>query len=136
MKTKQGLLGAIVLVAVYFLSVSFINVEQDKKWVAPKSADAIVNPLEDDASVAAFGKRLYRAMCAVCHGVKGKGDGMAGAGLNPKPTNFTTEVFQSQTDGAIFWKIEEGRSPMASYKTSIPENKRWQIVNYLRTLKK
>ena len=74
-------------------------------------------------------------MCFVCHGPKGKGDGMAGAGLTPKPTNLTTEEFQSQSDGAIFWKITEGRAPMASYKTSIPEKKRWEIVNYIRTLK-
>mgnify|MGYP003109959153 FL=1 len=73
-------------------------------------------------------------LCFVCHGPKGKGDGMGGAGLTPKPTDLTTEEFQSQSDGAIFWKITEGRAPMASYKTSIPEKKRWELVNYLRTL--
>ena len=75
-------------------------------------------------------------MCFVCHGPKGKGDGMAGAGLTPKPTDLTSEAVQSQSDGAIFWKIAEGRSPMASYKSSIPEKKRWEIINYIRTLKK
>jgi len=136
MKTKHGLLGAIILAVVFFLSFGFINIDQDKKWVAPKSADAIVNPLKDDASAAASGKKYFKMMCTVCHGVKGKGDGMAGAGLNPKPSNFTTKEFQSQTDGAIFWKLSEGRSPMASYKGSLSEDKRWKIVNYLRTLKK
>ena len=74
-------------------------------------------------------------MCSVCHGPKGKGDGMAGAGLTPKPTDLTSEVVQSQTDGAIFWKISEGRAPMASYKSAIPEKNRWEIINYIRTLK-
>jgi hypothetical protein len=68
--------------------------------------------------------------------MKGKGDGMGGAGLTPKPSNLTSDAVQSQTDGAIFWKITEGRTPMASYKASIPEKKRWQLVNYMRTLKK
>ena len=82
------------------------------------------------------GKKLYNQMCAVCHGAKGKGDGVAGAALNPKPTNFTSASVQAQTDGAIFWKITEGRSPMASYKTILKEEQRWQLVNYLRTFKK
>ena len=74
-------------------------------------------------------------LCVVCHGAKGKGDGVGGAGLTPKPTNLTSAEFQAQTDGAIFWKIQTGRSPMASYETSIPEKKRWEIINYIRTLK-
>ena len=35
-------------------------------------------------------------------GKKGKGDGVAGAALNPKPTNLTTTTFHAQSDGAIF----------------------------------
>ena len=127
----------------YVLLVSFAyptngryETELQKKWVAPASADKLVNPIKsDDAKAIASGKKLYKVLCFVCHGPKGKGDGMAGAGLTPKPTNFTTEAFRSQTDGAIFWKITEGRAPMASYKTSIPEKKRWEIINYIRTLK-
>lgn len=135
MKTKQALLSAAILVAVYVSTVGYTSLYQEK-WVAPKSADDIVNPLKDDTSAAASGKKLYKMLCVICHGAKGKGDGMGGAGLTPKPTDLTTEEFHSQSDGAIFWKIEEGRAPMASYRTSIPEDKRWQIINYVRTLKK
>ena len=60
---------------------------------------------------------------------------MGGTGLKPKPADLTSEIFQSQSDGAIFWKIEQGRSPMPSYKTSIPDKKRWELINYLRTLR-
>lgn len=105
-------------------------------WVAPTSADAIVNPLKNDANAIAAGKELYKNLCSVCHGPKGKGDGMAGAGLTPRPTNLTTAEFHSQSDGAIFWKIENGRAPMASYKDIIPEKNRWEIINYIKTLKK
>tara|TARA_R110000868_G_scaffold410826_1_gene700381 strand:- start:2598 stop:3026 length:429 start_codon:yes stop_codon:yes gene_type:complete len=142
MKTKKILVSTIFASLIYVLFVSFTTnpkseyeALQQKKWVAPASADNIKNPLKGDANAAASGKKLYKAMCFVCHGPKGKGDGMGGAGLTPKPTDLTTEEFQSQSDGAIFWKIAEGRAPMASYKTSIPEKKRWEIINYLRTLK-
>ncbi len=63
-------------------------------------------------------------LCVVCHGAKGKGDGVGGSGLTPKPTNLADSDAQGQTDGVIFWKITEGRPPMASYKTVLPENKR------------
>ena len=142
MKTKKIIISLTLSGVLYALLVSFTYVPkteyvaiQQKKWVAPASADKIVNPLKGDANAAASGKKLYKAMCFVCHGPKGKGDGMGGAGLTPKPTDLTSEAVQSQTDGAIFWKIAEGRAPMAGYKTSIPEKKRWEIINYRSTLK-
>lgn len=42
---------------------------------------------EFDAA-AEFGKT-----CGTCHGAEGKGDGPAGAALNPKPANFTDAAF-------------------------------------------
>ncbi|WP_456420423.1 c-type cytochrome [Lutibacter sp.] len=136
MKKQILFLASILILATYILLVSYISPNQEKKWVAPKSADKIENPLKNDPNSAVRGKKLFRAMCVVCHGTKGKGDGMAGAGLTPKPANFTKTEFQNQTDGAIFWKLTEGRSPMASYKELLDETQRWHIVNYLRTLKK
>lgn len=124
-----------VLTVLCFLFVGF-NTYAQEKWVAPASADKIVNPLKGDANAATSGKRTYKMLCVVCHGAKGKGDGVGGAGLKPKPTDLTSAEVQAQTDGALFWKLEEGRAPMASYKTAIPEKKRWEIINYLRTLKK
>jgi len=142
MKTKKILISITFTGFLFLLLVSFVKAPkndyvtvQQKKWVAPASADKIVNPLKGDANAAASGKKLYKVMCFVCHGPKGKGDGVGGAGLTPKPTDLTSDAVQSQTDGAIFWKIAEGRAPMASYKSSIPENKRWEIINYIRTLK-
>ena len=126
----------------YVMLVGFIKntndgyeVVQQNEWTAPPSADKIDNPLKNDNKSSAFGKKIFSQLCAVCHGPKGKGDGMAGAGLTPKPTNLTSDVVQSQSDGAIFWKITKGRAPMASYKDLLPEKQRWQIINYIRTLK-
>jgi mono/diheme cytochrome c family protein len=136
MKLKKEILIMTMAVILFIVFGGFKTITTQSKWIAPASADKIVNPLKNDANAAASGKKLYKVMCFVCHGPKGKGDGMAGAGLTPKPTDLTTDEFQSQTDGAIFWKIAEGRAPMASYKTSIPEKKRWEIINYIRTLKK
>jgi len=135
MKTEKKLVSVSLLIFTLFLLVSFSKSFQEK-WEAPSSADKIINPLKNDVNAAASGKKLYKVLCSVCHGLKGKGDGMGGTVLKPKPTDLTSAAFHLQTDGAIFWKIQEGRAPMASYKTSIPEKNRWEIINYIRALKK
>lgn len=143
MKTKKILVSTIFASLIYVLFVSFTHkpkngyeAVQQKKWVAPASADKIVNPLKGDLASIKTGKKLFKMQCSVCHGFKGKGDGVGGTGLNPKPADLTSVAFQSQTDGAIFWKIQEGRGPMPNYKSSLKEKYRWQIINYIRTLKK
>ena len=82
----------------------------------------------------AEGRKLYASYCASCHGDKGKGDGLAGMTLKPRPANFKKDALQAQSDGAIFWKITEGRAPMAAYKGALTEEQRWQLVNYIRQL--
>jgi mono/diheme cytochrome c family protein len=104
-------------------------------WVAPESVVNIKNPLANDAASIKTGSKIYQSMCWTCHGSEGKGDGPASAALTPKPGNLSAEAFQVQTDGAIFWKISEGRGAMSSYKGSLTTTQRWQLVNYLRTLK-
>lgn len=111
------------------------SVSQDQ-WLAPPEADKLKNPVAGQQEAIKGGKKIFSTMCTICHGEKGKGDGIAGAALNPKPTNLTTAAFHAQSDGAIYWKITEGRAPMASYKATLSEEKRWQLVSYLRTLKK
>jgi mono/diheme cytochrome c family protein len=122
-----------VVIALVGMSFSYYG---GAPWVAPKSADAIKNPLKGSSSATAEGKKLYSQMCAICHGNKGKGDGIGATALNPKPANYSKEVVQGQSDGAIYWKLSTGRTPMASYKEILTPIKRWQLVNYIRTFKK
>ncbi len=132
----KGIIAVLAFGLILSLTAFGFKVPQSGQWVAPKEADKVINPIEGSESGAKAGKKLYANYCVICHGAKGKGDGVAGAALNPKPANFTKDKFQNQTDGAIFWKLTEGRSPMASYKTILTEEQRWQLVNYTRTLKK
>lgn len=103
-------------------------------WTAPASANNIQNPYKGNKTATAEGKKLFNQLCVVCHGNKGKGDGLAGMNLNPRPANLTSSKVQSQTDGAIYWKITEGKPPMPSYKQALTDQQRWQLVNYIRQL--
>ena len=113
-----------------------VNSFAQSNWVAPKDAENLKNPLDTEQNTIKQGKKLYQQFCTICHGDKGKGDGLASAALNPKPVNFNTDKFMNQTDGAIYWKLTEGRTPMASYKELLTDEQRWQLVNYLKSFKK
>lgn len=129
---------------IIFLLMSFIILtglthrtkRQSGEWVAPKSADQLKNPYKGNAEATAEGKKLYMKFCKICHGDKGRGDGIAGINLKPRPRDFTSEELREQTDGAIFWKINTGRPPMAAYEKILKEEQRWQLVNYIRELGK
>lgn len=43
---------------------------------------------ESTPAIIETGQKLFQNACASCHGAEGKGDGIAGAALNPKPRNF------------------------------------------------
>jgi mono/diheme cytochrome c family protein len=101
-------------------------------WKAPASAKATRNPVAKDAGIQA-GKSLFESTCAICHGSTGKGDGPAGAALNPKPKNLADKAVQAQADGEFFWKISEGRGVMPGWK-HLAEKDRWSLVYYLRSL--
>ncbi len=111
-------------------------VAQDPSWQAPKSASDLKNPFAGLESATAEGKTMYNQMCAICHGRKGDGKGGGGVSLDPKPSNFLSLEVQNESDGDIFWKLTEGKPPMASYKDILSEDQRWKLVNYIRSLEK
>jgi mono/diheme cytochrome c family protein len=102
------------------------------EWKAPAADAAKKSPVK---GVSDKTKADVQTNCAPCHGPSGKGDGPAAAALNPKPADWTSDRVQKETDGSLFWKITTGRGAMPPWK-SLPENERWEIVNYLHTFKK
>ena len=115
-----------------FILCSFID---RTPWIAPKDAESVVNPYVGNVQATKAGAAIFSQQCVVCHGEKGKGDGLAASGLDPKPANLTLDKTQSSVDGVLFWKISNGRAPMPSFKGILTEQQRWQAVNYLRELR-
>lgn len=135
-KFKSYLLITLVIMFSVISAHAFAQEKNSGEWKAPKEADQITNPLKGNADAIKAGKKLYRQQCAICHGDTGKGDGVAGMTLNPRPASFLSERVQNESDGAIFWKVTNGNPPMAAYKDLLTEEQRWQLVNYIRTLSK
>lgn len=125
------------LIVPLFICFSFSNAfSQSRKFPSPPSADGLTNPMKGNAEATAEGKKIYTLYCVPCHGSKGRGDGIAAPGLSKPPADHTSDFVQNQTDGALFWIISEGNNPMPTYKTTLTETQRWQLVNFIRTLAK
>lgn len=96
------------------------------------------NPTVADADSLTRGAELYAINCQMCHGITGEGNGSVAPFLIQfKPANLTTEVTQSQSDGSIFLTISngvDGRMPALNENLTVSE--RWDVVNFIRTLKK
>lgn len=84
------------------------------------------------------GKKVYAGKCSLCHGPDGKGDGPAGASMNPKATNFTDKAKMTKSDDELFKIISDGSkgSAMMGYAGSTSEQDRWDLVAYIRSLSK
>jgi mono/diheme cytochrome c family protein len=125
-------LAVAVAVGGLALSAGVAVVSAQGEWKAPADAKNTKNPVKGVGNA----KKNVETNCASCHGASGRGDGPAAVALPPpKPADWTSAPVQGQTDGELFWKISNGRGAMPPWK-HLPEKDRWEIVNYLRTLKK
>ncbi len=118
-------------------SFSTKRIEFIKKYgQAPKYKDH-KNPLASNTENLTAGGILFRTRCALCHGNKGLGDGVAGAMLNPPASDLSRVVAMDiATDGFLFWTLNEGggrlKTAMPSFNI-MPEEERWQIILFLKS---
>lgn len=113
--------------------LSFTNIIQDE-WVVPDKYQNMKNPTDPSEDLD-IGKQLYSKHCQSCHGKEGYGDGKKANEVEGDLGDFSSEEFQAQTDGALFYKTTFGREDMPEYTKKMPDDEdRWLIVNYMRTL--
>jgi glucose/arabinose dehydrogenase len=107
------------------------NFPLQEPWKAPDSADTIKSPFPFTPQVIREGEKLYNTLCVSCHGTNGLGDGQPGR-FKIQPANFHSKVVSDQKDGAIFWKLSNGKGNMPGYGLALSEEKRWQLIAYVR----
>lgn len=113
-------------------------------------AGAPVNPVPADKTSISRGAQLFSIHCMMCHGEAGEGNGTISAFLvKKKPANLTSEPVQSKNDGDLFLTISNGiynpnntlfpgvefSGQMPPLNENLTVRERWDVVNYIRTLK-
>jgi len=104
------------------------------------AAKAWKNPYQPTPENIAKGKELFtgKATCFTCHGNEGRGDGPAGAALDPSPRNFHNPKFdQVKSPGEMLWLIKNGSAGtgMISYSPAIvTEDEAALIILFERSL--
>ena len=121
--------------------------------VSPDSVDAAARHLGDDLarrfSVSldeipasppslARGAEVYRQNCGTCHGMAGRGDGPAAAGLEPRPADLAALsdlVDRSPLDFYRRVSLGVAGTAMPAFEAQLPPADRWAVAVYASTLR-
>ena len=95
---------------------------------APAKTRDWKNPYEGNSDALLAGKKLYLQHCADCHGQNARG--MRNA------ISLRTPQVQNATSGELVWFLRNGNlfHGMPAW-SGLPEQRRWQIVTYLKSLR-
>ena len=123
---------AVALAFVMMVGYAFTSYTSND-WDVPEEYEKMTNPFEADDESLEIGEELYVMHCKSCHGKYGEGDGPKADNLETFCGDFTLEEFQSQSDGAIFYKSKIGRDEMPDFSKKIQDDEDiWHLVNFLR----
>ena len=93
-----------------------------EKWLNPAASAAKKNPIAPTQDSIAAGQRIYSKTCMI--------------ELNIHPAKLSNPHLDTESGGALVWKITTGRKPMPANGKRLSETDRWNLVNYTRTLPK
>ncbi|HKR97641.1 MAG TPA: cytochrome c [Candidatus Angelobacter sp.] len=123
---KSWLLSAGFLLSAAFL---FAASAGDGAWKTrvPEKERARENPYDSQSEAIAAGAKLFHQNCASCHGNEAMG--------TAKKPNSHSDRIRNSTPGEQEWLLKNVsmKNGMPSW-SRLPEQQRWQIVSYLKSL--
>ncbi|PIQ97291.1 MAG: cytochrome C [Nitrospinae bacterium CG11_big_fil_rev_8_21_14_0_20_56_8] len=136
---KKGLVLAVFVVFSFVATASVFAGEcpQPRKTGAAPANIAAMDEL--GGADAKNGERLFQKdakpmACMQCHGPKGDGMGKLGAGLKPKPRNFTcAETMKDVSPGQMFFIIKNGSKGTPMIPQKLTDKEIWDVIKYVRT---
>jgi mono/diheme cytochrome c family protein len=101
---------------------------------------AAQNPIPADSVSVERGRLLYTVTCIQCHGPEANGNGIVGIALVNHPADLTGAVVQSKLDSDLFNTISNGiivngQIHMPALNENLAVRDRWDLVNFIRSLK-
>jgi cytochrome c oxidase cbb3-type subunit 2 len=121
--------GRSLILAMWLATSVLCFAKADGSWLknVPRTDRERVNPYAGNQEAAAAGKNLFHNNCAKCHG-----DNAEGKGSRP---SLKSERIKNATDGELAWILKNGVVFKGMPRWGgLPEQERWQVVTYLRSL--
>ncbi|MCE1200295.1 MAG: cytochrome c [Marinilabiliales bacterium] len=99
-------------------------------WVVPADQSAKLSSTQFSDQSRSAGHDLYMANCKSCHGDPGKNNAVK---LTPPPPDPASAQMQQNPDGALHYKISEGRVTMPSFKNALSSADIWNVISFIRS---
>ena len=126
---RTRILAAPLIALLLLASAAVCLALADGSWLekVPAADRERVNPYAGSTEAAQAGANLFHDNCARCHGSDGQGHGSRPA--------LKSDRIRNATDGEIAWLLKNGNvfKGMPGWG-ALPEQERWQIVTYVRSL--
>lgn len=114
----------------FLLFLFTLTIHAQNEWLAPEESKQHLSIREFDEEFTNEGKVIYDNSCLSCHG-------------NPSMSNYTLMVpapgdpaeakFQKQTDGELYYKVQQGRGSMPGFVDVLSEEEIWSLVSFMRS---
>lgn len=118
-----------VLLLVLTSVATIVAAVGDGQWRAkvPEAARLRSNPMAGDPNALMAGAKLFQQNCATCHGKQAEG--------RAKRPNLHSDHIKDATPGELEWLLKNGslKNGMPSW-SRLPEQERWQLVSFLKSL--
>jgi len=95
--------------------------------------DSLRSPLKVNEKNLTKGKKNYDIYCAICHGKTGDGQGTLVK--NEKFLGVPNYKDRDISEGSSYHVIMYGRNMMGSHASQLNNTERWQVVQYVDTLR-
>ena len=76
--------------SIFLVIFSFFYLNAQNHWQAPEKAHELHNPLSETLEILKEGQKIYKSLCASCHGDRGTGNPVMLKTLNPPPADLTS----------------------------------------------
>ncbi|MCF8713345.1 cytochrome c [Joostella atrarenae] len=106
------------------------NLKNPLPFEAFRNADSTVTD-----SYLQKGGDLFNIYCAVCHGAKGDGKGILVKREKILGIPSYDDAGRAITEGSVYHVIRYGLNGMGSYANQLNEEERWEVTEYVMSLK-
>ncbi len=131
---KKKLLKKIFVPTLFLMAfLFFFSNSSAHQWIAPQKASKMKNPISYSETSVEQGKVIYSKNCVKCHGVNAGGLSPKLTGLKKWTSNLILGL-KNHTDGDFFWKIQNGKGAMPSFRNELSDEDIWNLINFIKSL--